>query len=149
MYYYYILIFRQHIIAADPTLTSTKAEVIQCQRCGRNRHFPAYIDRNQLPTEWFCEYNTWDKNFCSCEDEDDEKEREKDKEKEKERERDHDNHQNNEPDKDHDKEEEKDKEKDKEKEGTTRIRNIGPAIWGVDATKIVNPKQYEYLFVHI
>ena len=57
---------RQHIIASDPTLASTKEELVQCQRCGRLRRYPAYIDRAQLPDPWFCEYDVWDKHECCC-----------------------------------------------------------------------------------
>ena len=57
---------RQHIIASDPTLASTKEELVQCQRCGRLRRYPAYIDRAQLPKPWFCEYDVWDKRECCC-----------------------------------------------------------------------------------
>ncbi|KAK8792575.1 hypothetical protein WA588_005067 [Blastocystis sp. NMH] len=56
----------QHIIASDPTLASTKEELVQCQRCGRLRRYPAYIDRAQLPDPWFCEYDVWDKHECCC-----------------------------------------------------------------------------------
>lgn len=54
--------------------------MIQCQRCGRIRHYPAYIARDQLPKEWYCEYSVWDKGLCSCED-GDEKEEEREREK--------------------------------------------------------------------
>ena len=39
---------------------------MQCQRCGRLRRYPAYIDRAQLPDPWFCEYDIWDKRECGC-----------------------------------------------------------------------------------
>ena len=105
------LMLRQHIIASDPTLASTKGELIQCQRCGRMRQYPAYIDRSQLPEEWFCEYNVWDKRQCACD------------------ENGVGNMKEHQP---------KEHKSDEEKEGLLKVKLATPAIWGGESMKTVD-----------
>lgn len=52
---------------SDPTLSNTKVETIVCERCGKIRKYPGYINRKYLPQHWFCEYDVWNKKQTCCE----------------------------------------------------------------------------------
>ena len=58
---------RNHIIISDPTLCNTKAETIVCERCGKARKYPSYINKKYLNKHWFCEFDVWNKKQISCE----------------------------------------------------------------------------------
>ena len=51
---------------SDPTLSNTKVETIVCERCGKIRKYPGYINRKYLPQHWFCEYDVWNKRQICC-----------------------------------------------------------------------------------
>ena len=74
------------------------------------RRYPAYIDRSQLPEEWYCEYNVWDKRQCTC----DENEVGMMKEPQT-----------------------KEYKNDEEKEGLLKVKLATPAIWGGESMKTV------------
>ncbi|KAL7473841.1 hypothetical protein ACHAXS_014361 [Conticribra weissflogii] len=40
---------------------------VQCDRCQKWRHLPAYVNLEDLPEHWFCELNTYDEKRNDCE----------------------------------------------------------------------------------
>lgn len=53
-----------------------KTKEIVCERCGKVRRCPGYIDRSYLPKHWCCEDDVWDKRQMSCEQEEPERKEE-------------------------------------------------------------------------
>ena len=41
-------------------------EWVQCDRCQQWRKLPRHISKDSLPTEWFCEMNSWAPAYASC-----------------------------------------------------------------------------------